>query len=95
MQTDDYGVKREAEETIRVEPTPVQDRYEEDAQSDVSSVSGNNGQDRDSPMPSPKSGQNSPAPSPRPPSAHQTQQSNEGSPKESVVKHEPEETWDY
>ena len=95
MQTDDYGVKREAEETIRVEPTPVQDRYEEDAQSDVSSVSGNNGQDRDSPLPSPKSGQNSPVTSPRPPSTQQTQQSTEESPKETVVKHEPEETWDY
>lgn len=94
MQTDDYGVKREAEETIRVEPTPVQDRYEEDAQSDVSSVSGNNGADRDSPLPSPKSGQNSPTTSLRPPSAQQTQQSTEGSPK-NVVKHEPEETWDY
>jgi len=94
MQTDDYGVKREAEETIRVEPTPVQDRYEEDAQSDVSSVSGNNGADRDSPLPSPKSDQNSPTTSLRPPSAQQTQQSTEESPKD-VVKHEPEETWDY
>lgn len=94
MQTDDYGVKREAEETVRVEPTPVQDRYEEDAQSDVSSVSGNNGADRDSPLPSPKSGQNSPATSLRPPSAQQMQQSTEESPKD-VVKHEPEETWDY
>lgn len=93
MQTDDYGVKREAEETVRVDPTPVPDRYEEDAQSDVSSVSGNNGPDRDSPLPSPKSGQNSPRTSPRPCSTQPTQQSTEGSPKE--VKHEPDEAWDY
>uniref|UniRef100_A0A0C9QAT6 DNA-binding protein SATB n=1 Tax=Fopius arisanus TaxID=64838 RepID=A0A0C9QAT6_9HYME len=93
MQTDDYGVKRETEETIRVEPTPVQDRYDDDGQSDVSSVSGNNGQDRDSPMPSPKSAQNSPITSPRPPS-QQNPQDNGESPKE-IVKHEPEETWDY
>ncbi|XP_043476898.1 homeobox protein cut-like isoform X10 [Leptopilina heterotoma] len=94
MQTDDYGVKRENEETVRVEPTPVQDRFDDDAQSDVSSVSGNNPQDRDSPLPSPKSGQTSPVTSPRPPSLQQTQQSTEESPKE-LVKHEPEETWDY
>lgn len=94
MQTDDYGVKRENEETVRVEPTPVQDRFDDDAQSDVSSVSGNNPQDRDSPLPSPKSGQTTPVTSPRPPSIQQTQQSTEESPKE-LVKHEPEETWDY
>lgn len=96
MQTDDYGVKRESVETVRVEPTPVQDRYEEDAQSDASSVvSGNNAQDRDSPSPSPKSAQNSPAASPRPPSEQppSSQQPTEESPKE--VKHEPEENWDY
>lgn len=35
--TDDYG-RRSAEETVRVEPTPVNDRFDDD-QSDVSSVS--------------------------------------------------------
>lgn len=95
MQTDDYGVKRETEETVRVEPTPVQDRYEEDAQSDASSVaSGNNGQDRESPVPSPKPNHNSPVTSPGPPSSQQTQQNTEESPKD-IVKNEPEETWDY
>ena len=94
MQTDDYGVKRENEETVRVEPTPVQDRYEEDAQSDASSVSANNGQDHESPLPSPKSTQNSPVTSPRPPSSQPMQQSVEESPKD-IVKAEPEETWDY
>lgn len=92
MKTDDYGVKREAEETVRVEPTPVPERYEEDAQSDVSSVvSGNQGPE--TPSPSPKSGRNSPAQSPgRPPSQTNVPNSEE-SPKE--VKNEPEETWDY
>lgn len=37
MQTEDYG-RRSAEETVRVEPTPVMDRFEDD-QSDTSSVS--------------------------------------------------------
>lgn len=37
MQTEDYG-RRNAEETVRVEPTPVMDRFEDD-QSDASSVS--------------------------------------------------------
>lgn len=91
MQTDDYGVKRENEQTIRVEPTPVQDKYEEDAQSDVSSVSGNNGPDQDSPLPSPKSGQNSPGASPRMSSTPHP--ADAGSPKD--VKQEPEEPWDY
>lgn len=36
MQTEDYG-RRSAEETVRVEPTPVLDRFEDD-QSDASSV---------------------------------------------------------
>ncbi|XP_065170333.1 homeobox protein cut isoform X3 [Atheta coriaria] len=36
MQTEDYG-RRNSEETVRVEPTPVMDRYEDD-QSDASSV---------------------------------------------------------
>ncbi|KAF5286462.1 hypothetical protein FQR65_LT02229 [Abscondita terminalis] len=36
MQTEDYG-RRSAEETVRVEPTPVMDRFEDD-QSDTSSV---------------------------------------------------------
>ncbi|XP_034952259.1 homeobox protein cut isoform X3 [Chelonus insularis] len=93
MKTDDYGVKREPEETIRVEPTPVQDRYDEDAQSDVSSVSGNNGPDRDSPSPSPKSEQNSPIVSPRPSSSQTNLRNSDESPKE--VKHEPDEAWDY
>lgn len=86
MKTDDYGVKREAEETVRVEPTPVSDRYDDDAASEASSVS--NAPERDVPTPSPSlksQGQNSPPPSPRP-------EGNE-SPKE--VKHEPDETWDY
>ncbi|XP_074106793.1 homeobox protein, cut isoform X2 [Cotesia typhae] len=86
MKTDDYGVKREAEETVRVEPTPVSDRYDDDAASEASSVS--NAPERDVPTPSPSlksQGQNSPPPSPRP-------EENE-SPKE--VKHEPDETWDY
>lgn len=37
MQTEDYG-RRNSEETVRVEPTPVMDRFEDD-QSDASSVS--------------------------------------------------------
>ncbi|XP_044021137.1 homeobox protein cut isoform X3 [Aphidius gifuensis] len=109
MQTDDYGVKRENEQTVRVEPTPVQDRYDDDCQSDASSISANNGQDRDSPMPaSPKSAQNSPIitttttatttttmTSPRSPLSTQNIHNNiDQSPKD-IVKSEPEETWDY
>ncbi|XP_044260190.1 homeobox protein cut isoform X3 [Tribolium madens] len=37
MQTEDYG-RRNSEETVRVEPTPVLDRFEDD-QSDASSIS--------------------------------------------------------
>ncbi|EFA05512.2 hypothetical protein TcasGA2_TC015699 [Tribolium castaneum] len=37
MQTEDYG-RRSSEETVRVEPTPVLDRFEDD-QSDASSIS--------------------------------------------------------
>ncbi|CAB0029747.1 unnamed protein product [Trichogramma brassicae] len=85
MQTDDYSVKREpTEETVRVDPTPVLDRYEDEAQSDdaSSSVSAHNAQaDRGSLSPSPKSTVNSPAASPRPPSASQSQTA-ENSPKE-------------
>lgn len=40
MQTEDYG-RRSTEETVRVEPTPVMDRFEDD-QSDASSVSREN-----------------------------------------------------
>lgn len=45
MQTEDYG-RRSAEETVRVEPTPVMDRFDddEDDQSDSSSVSHENQQ---------------------------------------------------
>lgn len=42
MQTEDYG-RRNSEETVRVEPTPVMDRFEDD-QSDSSSVSNDNEQ---------------------------------------------------
>lgn len=42
MQTEDYG-RRNAEETVRVEPTPVMDRFDDD-QSDASSVSHENEQ---------------------------------------------------
>lgn len=103
MQTDDYGVKREAEETVRVEPTPVQDRYEEDAGSDSASSASGTGQgmqDRDSPMPSPKSAsQQSPITSPRPPSSEQPslqQQSMQQDDGVKDVKHEPaDDAWDY
>ncbi|KAJ3651954.1 hypothetical protein Zmor_017958 [Zophobas morio] len=40
MQTEDYG-RRSSEETVRVEPTPVMDRFEDD-QSDASSISNDN-----------------------------------------------------
>lgn len=38
MQTEDYG-RRSAEETVRVEPTPVMDRYEDEQSEAASSVS--------------------------------------------------------
>lgn len=40
MQTEDYG-RRNSEETVRVEPTPVMDRFDDD-QSDTSSISNDN-----------------------------------------------------
>ncbi|XP_031330798.1 homeobox protein cut-like isoform X2 [Photinus pyralis] len=43
MQTEDYG-RRSSEETVRVEPTPVMDRFEDD-QSDTSSVNNDNDND--------------------------------------------------
>ncbi|KAF5291623.1 hypothetical protein FQA39_LY14345 [Lamprigera yunnana] len=45
MQTEDYG-RRSSEETVRVEPTPVMDRFEDD-QSDASSV--NNDHENEAP----------------------------------------------
>lgn len=45
MQTEDYG-RRDAEETVRVEPTPVLDRFEEE-RSETSSVSNEEAQRED------------------------------------------------
>ncbi|KAJ8681075.1 hypothetical protein QAD02_016862 [Eretmocerus hayati] len=104
MQTgEDYSVKHDSEETVRVDPIPVQDRFDEDeAQSDASSVSAANAQDRESPSPSLKSTHNSPAASPEP-NAVTGQQHTLGSeesaldrisPKD-LVKNEPDDAWDY
>lgn len=81
MQTEDYG-RRNSEETVRVDPTPVMDRFEDD-QSDASSVSHENETNNEQHEEKESSERNE-------------EEANEAGDGEKVVKQEnEEERWDY